>query len=123
MVLLRQARQHARALSDRIEPTAEVQGGLDVLLLPLPPYDPQVRGNVGNHEGFAGDEFVSGKTTIQHAVEPVCLLYVVFNRMRDSLWRVLHEMIVLSYHQTKPANLPQQPFQCRFPTAQIGGEQ
>src|SRR5262245_7458366 len=53
------------------------------------------------------DECAIGKASVEYAVQPVRLLHVAVDRVRDLLRRVLAEMMVLSSHRASPPSRPE----------------
>ena len=110
------------ALAHCVEPAAEIREGVEVLLLAFPRDNPRIGGDVSNRARVARDEFAPGEAPVQDAIEPVGLLDVALYRVRNLLWRVLHEMVVLPCHGTEPADLPEHPLEHRLAVAEIGGK-
>src|ERR1700720_746754 len=79
-----------------------------ILALALGEADPADAGDVGN--GITpGQKFALGKARVHDAVEPVDLVRIALERIRDLLRRVTAEVDRLPRHRAEPAHLPEQP--------------
>src|SRR5271167_4029221 len=108
-----------RPRAHRVKPAAQVRKVVEVLLLPFPRYDPRVGRDVGDRVALASDKTAAGEPPVEDAVKPVRLADVTAHSVRDLLWRVLDEVMVLSCHRAEPAHLPKQPFHNRLSPAHI----
>ena len=97
-----------RARFDRVEPALEMREVGELLALALPRHDPRIARHVGDGI-FAGEEWPVGEPLVHHAVEPVGLVAIALDRVRELLGRVIAEVIVLPGHRPEPAHLPEQP--------------
>src|SRR5437773_2582447 len=89
-----------RTVVEGLEPALEIREIIEILSLRLVRHDPRVGRDVGDRE-LAGDERALGETLVQHPVQAVRLLDVALDGVRNRLWCIADEVMVLSGHGPK----------------------
>src|SRR5690242_6559773 len=97
-----------RSFANALEPAPQVRELLEALTLRLIRHDPRIAGDIGDRV-VPRQVAAIAQTLMEHAIEPIGLLHVAIDGVRNLLRRVTSEVVVLSGHRTQARHLPEEP--------------
>ena len=108
MLLERQSSRDSGPLGDAREPSFDIRKLSNVLAQFRPNPDPRKIRDIGNRV-CPRDVLATLQTLFEDAEKTLDLFRIAIDRVGDFFRRCVQEMLALSSHRAKPADVPEQP--------------